>query len=1300
MQEDMCSFIYAQPGTFITPSNEDEKPPKKGEYDRKVAQAWADLKGRWDIHGHKLTKLDLADSRRLWMKPLLEALGFEPETLYKHAELGDLKFKFSHRGWGLNPKYHNPPITHIVSPSQSLDIRTERGKPSPHDALQEYLNVHADQWALLTNGLYLRVLRDFHHTYVKGYVEFDLEAIFLTRSFRDFQALYRTAHASRFTRADTDKLLLEEYFTHSQLVGEKIGSKLRENVVKAISALGNGFLDQQLILELAEDEAKCMQFYEEILRIIYRIIFLLYAEQRGMLGGSAKSPGQDLYLEEYSMNSLRDRALDTFRTEDKHSDNWIGLKNTFKMISSGAPKLGIYPYNGMLFDECRDEFVSSHNCTNSNLLEAIFCLTVTEIDETMHRISYADIDVEEIGAIYEGLLDSKPRILNEPETINGTQYAANCFVLDPRGSARKKSSSYYTNAELIEELVKSALEPVINDKINQAGESKEAREAALLSIKVCDPACGSGAFLIAANNRLATRLAELRSDDIPTESGLQQARRDVLQHCIYGVDVNEMAIELTKVSLWINALVKDKPLNFLDHHLKCGDSLIGATPELIGKGVPTKAFEPALGDDKGVASELKKINKKQLENASLSTWTATAAGDICSSEFAALSETNEGDPSVIKEKDRRYRQLTHSDAYGEQKLLADTWVSSFFWPLIKNGGDYPTQRILDLIHERGSASVTAKFRDSVKSIAEEYHFFHWFLEFPEVFYREKGGFDCVLGNPPWSKVKVFEEEWFKGRADDIAECKKKDLRKKMIDSLEITNYPLYREWLQAENRSERIIDFISGSGRFSLSGLGDINTYPAFTELAGLEILAADGFMGMVVKTGIATDFHTKKLFSYLVEQNRLVSLYDFENRYGIFPIEHNERFCLLTLCGKNVLHESFDLSFLNPDFKSFRDESHRYTLSKEDLLLVNPNTKNCPAFKTRKDRDITLRICDRFPILVDDSTGENTWNLKYHRVFDMTNDSALFIGNKFEEMIENGFDLRDDGTFRKEAEEYLPLWEAKLFHQFDHRFGTFEGVARETRFKRKAGTEKVSSDTKKKASYEITARYWMDAIDFKQRISSIGWKKGWMFSFRNVARANTDIRSSIGTLSRMLPAGNSAPILMFRGEDPEIDALVFCALFTSLTFDYVLRQTLGGSNINYYVLKQLRVPPQRYLEEAEVRLNGAKAPLTEFLAKRSLYLTWTSHSLDSLGDAVTPGTGPFEWDDESRREVRAEIDAAVAKVYELSREEYAYVIDTFHILRQKDIEQFGEFRTKTEYLAKFDQIAVDAGAEESVRKM
>jgi len=1284
MKEERSSFVYALPETFITPTDENEKPPTQRGYDLKVAQVWTDLKERWDTYGHKLARLEPADARRVWTMPLLEALGFKPEHLRKQAQVSDrLTFRFSHKGWGINPRYHNPPITHVVPPVQGLDSRLERGGPSPHDALQQYLNVHDDSWALLTNGLYLRVLRDYHHTYVKGYVEFDLEAIFLTRSFRDFQALYRIAHTSRFTPDDAGNLYLEEYFQHSQYVGEKVGAKLRENVVKAVITLGNGFLNDQLLVELRADEQKCHEFYEEILRVIYRVIFLLYAEQRGMLS-SGGATHHDLYLEEYSMSALRERALTDYRRADRHTDHWEGLKITFEMLRSGSPEFGIYAYGGVLFDTSRDDYVGRYVCKNSELLEAVYYLTMTEIDGVNHHISYADLDVVEVGAIYESLLENIPRITDTPEQINNVDFPANSFILDPRALTRKTTGSYYTQQGLIQELIKSALEPIVNDRLLDASD-QQAQEGALLAIKVCDPACGSGAFLIAACNYLGERLARIRSrDSIITEDLLQQGRRDALQHCIYGVDLNPMAIELVKVSLWINALVRDKPLNFLDHHLKCGDSLIGATSELIATGVPDEAFEPIgdnefgpIGDSKSVAGRVRGLNKRQRQNASLSEWIETERiAAICRIEFTELSDAAEITPEAVLEKNRKYKKLLNSDTYAEAKFLADLWTSAFFWPLNDGQQYFPTQHIFHSASIQGSTGVTREFKDTITRLTQKNHFFHWALEFPEIFVRENPGFDCILGNPPWEFVEIQEKEFFQYRAPSIVEAKTAAARKKRINDLAQTDPALYNLFKKAKRKTECDSKFLRASSRYPLSGKGNINTYSIFTEHA-TKIIRSTGRVGIVVPSGIATDARSAELFRAIIGRRELVSLFDFENRKKIFPIHRSYKFCLLTLTGSDAPSQRFKVSFFLQDLKDLSNPEKQIELTKEDIELINPNTATCPIFRSKRDAKLIKRIYERFPILINENRADNPWAITARLgPFHLSHDSVLF--NSGNTLKQEGY-VRDGTIFKRIEKRYFPLYEGKMIWIYSHRLcSTEEGTD---------GTDNLDKDSFKKSdasslidpTYCASPRYWVQEEAVESRLPS---GRSWFCVYRSVTNA-TNERTAVFAVVPFSAIGNSLNLVFFN-DIPPTNVAAFVANANSLVFDYITRQKVGGVNLNQFIFKQLPfLPPSAYTNELACEI-----------ARKVLELSYTGWDLqdfakelgyiDRDGD-VRP---PFAWNKDRRAQLQAELDAIYAYLYGIGREDLDYILDTFPIVKQNDEQKHGVYRTKELILNYYDDYA------------
>jgi len=1298
LQDEKHGFEYARPMTFVRPWREEDLPPQdEAQFLAQVRDVWERLLRRFDEKFRDIWagRMSAEEVRRLWQRPVLDALGFEPTSTTKQIVISDrLKYRFSHRGWFAREGIPKPPVIHILPPGTDPDARPSRGEPSPHDALQDCLNRHDATWAVLMNETVIRILRDYHHTTVPGYIEFDLEGIFLNRSFPEFLALYRFCHASRFARDPaTGREPLEEYYEVSRQAGEKIGESLRGNVVRAIEELGNGFLDGALIERLRGDDGACGAYYQEILMVVYRIIFMLFAEQRGMLGGGGDHG--DLFLEEYSITSLRER-VDAFEgRDDRNTDLWEGLSVTFRMLEEGVPELGVNAFDGMLFSNDGARFLKDAKCRNTALMNAIRSLTWT-VSETggrrqrghgRQRISYADLSVEEIGAIYESLLDYTPRITTGFEEVNGREYRPGQFMLDPRGSERKTTGSYYTNPDLIAELIKSALDPVIADRLSRAGPDPAAREKALLSIRVCDPACGSGAFLIAASNRLGREVAKVRAGtELPSAVEVQAARRDVLSHCIYGVDLNPMAVELAKVSLWINALVGDKPLSFLDHHIKCGNSLIGATPELIAGGIPDDAYTPVEGDSKDVARRIKAANKEQRQTRTFEEFSPRSTVlEACARRFAALADASEDDPDSVEAKKAEYQQLITSSEYAKERLSADCWCAAFFWPLdAEHAGSAPTTATVRLVQTVGGGMSIEGMLDEVRRIAKEHRFFHWHLEFPEVF--ADGGFDCVLGNPPWERIKIQEKEFFASRDPDVAGARNAAERNRMINALKTGNPALHVEFLAAKRSSECESLFIRTSGRFPLTGTGDVNTYTVFSELAR-RVVAPRGRAGIIVPTGIATDATTAPFFGDLVESGTLVSLYDFENKEAIFPIHRSFKFCLLTMAGSEAGTGAFDLAFFLHRIDDLHDDDRHFILTPEEILLINPNTKNCPIFRSKRDAEITKAVYRHVPVLIDETKGEagNPWGVSFQAMFHMSNDSHLFRTR--EEMEAAGFAL-DGNRFVKGEEVWLPLYEAKMFWHYDHRYGTFEGVeSRSSTSIPTPGAEEYADP-----EYLVMPWYWVKEEFVHERNKD----RGWYIGFRDITNS-TNERTLISSIIPFSGVGNTAPILNFASHSSTRKLLINANL-CSFCFDRIARYKAGSTHLNFYIVKQLPVlPPSAYTPT-----------LTNFIAPRVIELTYTAWDLEPfardvlaevgvaqwnawfpanpVGDDGTPR--PFVWDEERRFDLRCDLDALYFHLYEISREDVDYIMETFPIVKRKDEAAYGSYRTKEVILRKYDDLA------------
>jgi len=1284
MQDEKHGFEYARPATFVRPWREEDLPPQDdAQFLAQVRDVWERLLRRFDekFLDIRAEKMSPEEVRRLWQRPVLDALGFEPTSTTKQIVISDrLKYRFSHRGWFARDGIPRPPVIHILPPKTNPDARPARGEPSPHDALQDCLNRHDATWAVLMNETVIRVLRDYHHTTVPGYIEFDLEGIFLNRSFPEFLALYRLCHASRFARDPlTGKEALEDYYEVSRQAGEKIGKSLRANVVRAIEEFGNGFLDGALIERLRGDEEACRAYYQEILAVVYRIIFMLFAEQRGMLGGGEC---EDLFHEEYSITSLRERVDAFAERDDRHTDLWEGLSVTFRMLESGVPELGVNAFDGLLFASGAEQFLAGAKCRNTALMNAIRSLTWTVPEAKGHgrqRISYADLSVEEIGAIYESLLDYRPVITESFSEIGGRERRPGEFVLDPKGSERKESTSYYTTQYLIAELVRSALDPVIADRLSRAGPDPAAKEKALFSIRVCDPACGSGAFLIAASNRLGREVAKIRAGtELPSALEVQAARRDVLSRCIYGVDVNPMAVELAKVSLWINALVGDKPLSFLDHHIRCGNSLIGATPDLIEGGIPDGAYTPAEGDSREVANRVKKANREQRRSRTFDELAARSGVlEACAERFTALADAAEDDPEGVEAKRAGYERLIASPEYTGERLVADCWCAAFFWPLV-DPESVPTTATVRMMPD-----LSGEMLEEVRRIAEEHRFFHWYLEFPEVFADR--GFDCVLGNPPWERIKIQKKEFFKYRDPDVAGARNAAERSRKIKALKKDNPPLYAEFIAAKQASERESLFIRTSERFPLTGRGDINTYTVFTELARLAI-APRGRAGIIVPTGIATDATTAPFFGDLVESGALVSLYDIENRQKIFPIDSRFKFCLLTIAGQEVGAGAFDLAFFLHRIEDLHDEDRHFALTPEEILLINPNTKNCPIFRSKRDAEITKAVYRRIPVLVNEGEGEagNPWGVTFQTMFHMSNDSHLF--RMQEEMEEAGFVL-DGNRFVKGDEVWLPLYEGKMFWHYDHRFGTFEGVESRSSTSIPMPAEEKYADPE----YLTMPWYWVSDAEVRKKMGN----SGYLIGFRDVTNT-TNERTSIFSIIPFSAVNHKAPLLFTSNSDIQLTSLI--ANLNALSFDYVTRCKMGGTSLGYFILKQLPVlPPSTYT-----------ASLTDFIAPRVIELTYTAWDLEPFARDVLAEVGaaqwnvwfpenpvgadgtprPFVWDEGRRFDLRCDLDALYFHLYEISREDVDYIMETFPIVKRKDEAAYGSYRTKEVILRKYDDLA------------
>ncbi|MGY4520672.1 DUF559 domain-containing protein [Thermostichus sp. MS-CIW-30] len=957
-----------------------------------IAAVFADCRKYWEAFQSRLQRLpesDLATSitRDAWAIPFFSLLGIEVRYQPRACEVDGMNFPISHR---MGEAEDAPPV-HIVGARQELGRVPASGRPrlAPHSLLQEYLNRSEHLWGIVTNGLTLRLLRDSTYVRRQAYVEFDLKQILEEQRFNDFAILFRLLHRSRLpqTAELAGDCLLEKYYQQALEQGGRVRERLREGVEECIRLLANGFLahpkNQRLRARLLSDPR---ELYRQLLRLVYRFLFLLVSEERGLMSSAA------LYREHYSVTRLR-RFLDRQSAQDEHEDLWCSLRVLWRVLSQEelAELLGAAPLNGELFaplelDEC--------SLSNRDLLQAFSHLAYYRENPTspLRRVNYAALDVEELGSVYESLLDYQPQIV--------TGQGAPRFELS-YGSERKSTGSYYTPPELVAELIRSALEPVIEERL-KAARPPEEKEQAILSIRVCDPACGSGHFLLAAARRLGKELAKIRTgEEEPAPERVREAIRDVVAHCIYGVDKNPLAVELCRVALWLEAHCAGKPLTFLDHHIKCGDSLVGVLDlAILEKGIPDEAFTPVSADSKEAARSLKQRNRTECQ--SLQTGQLSLAFDTdqvvaeLSQERQKLEAIPDNSPAEVSRKQQLYSRYCQDPQHQKLVEACNLWTAAFFQPLIPDfSRAITTQAVADRLQERTPSQALA----TAQALAVENRFFHWPLEFPEVF--ESGGFDVILGNPPWEQIQLEEQEFFASRDAQIARASNAAARKRLIADLPKTNPALWHDYQRALHGAESTSRFLRGSGQYPLAGRGRINTYSVFAERVR-SLLNIRGRAGIIVPTGIATDATNQFFFADLVEQGQLASLFDFENREALFPGVHRSyKFCLLTLTGSRTQTDATTFTFFATRTEHLRDPRRVFRLSAADIARINPNTRTLPVFRTRQDADLTRAIYQRVPVLVNDSplpTGEglgvrvNPWGVQFKQgLFNMSSDSHLF---------------------------------------------------------------------------------------------------------------------------------------------------------------------------------------------------------------------------------------------------------------------------------------------------------------------
>jgi hypothetical protein len=743
--------------------------PKGEKFNEATSRAWNRLLGVWAAFRAAIEKLPDTDpattaTRERWLQPFFQELGYGRLLTAKPIDVEGKSYAISH-GWSRTP-------IHLVGCRSDLDRSAQRisdaSRSSPHSLLQEALNRSPDHlWGFVTNGFQLRVLRNNATLTRQAFVEFDLEAMMLGENYADYVLLWLLCHQSRVEAENPNDCWLEKWSQASKQRGVRALDHLRVGVERAIIALGRGFLtcpsNKVLCHRLRNGLLDEQDYYRQLLRLVYRLLFLFSAEDRGLLllPGEKNGPARLRFLSYYSTTRLR--RLAERRLGTRHTDLFSTLRLVMAKLgtNTGCIELALPALGSFLFSEQAIPDLEICEIANFDLSEAVRALAVTVQNGVRRSVDYKNLGAEELGSVYESLLELHPKV-----NLDGATFE----LKTASGSERKTTGSYYTPTSLIDCLLDSALDQVLDEAAH-----KPQPEQTILSLRIVDPACGSGHFLIAAAHRIAKRLASVRTgDEEPAPEFIRRALRDVIGHCIYGVDINPMAVELCKVNLWMEALEPGRPLSFLEHHIQCGNALLGTTPALLNAGIPDAAFTPLEGDDREACTKWKKVNK--AERASRAKKQARFDFDAPWMKLGKLAEgilavDSLSDESIerIYEKERLYEQAVRSADYLDGRFLADAWCAAFVWKK-ENLTQYPiTEDVFRQLEQNPTAFHNDKraMAEEIKRLADQYQFVHWHLSFPGVFRPAaveseaenkvtglNGGFDVVLGNPPLGARKT------------------------------------------------------------------------------------------------------------------------------------------------------------------------------------------------------------------------------------------------------------------------------------------------------------------------------------------------------------------------------------------------------------------------------------------------------------------------------------------------------------------------------------------------------------------
>ena len=1174
------------------------------------------------------------------------------------------------------------------------------------------LTTGALRWGILTNGVRWRLYYQGAQSVSEQFFELDLSVVLALPSTIEHEVALAPPDRLHLLKVFALMFRREAFLAgatdartfHQRALDE--GRFYEERVAASLSGMVFDRVFPQLARAIAAEAptAPLEEVRQATLILLYRLLFILYAEDRDLL------PVRDTRYDDYALRdkvrgdiARRKDVGDTFSTVAARY--WSVIDDLCRAINDGDPSIGLPPYNGGLFDRERTPLLAGIRLGDAVMADVIDALSFEQTPSGRRYINYRDLGVQQLGSIYERLLEHE--VVSEGGDI----------AVRPNVFARRGSGSYYTPDDLVGLIIRETIEPLLKlrmdifmAKVAEAGSGsqpgdgryEELRKAdpaeKFLDLRICDPAMGSGHFLVNLVDQLADRVIEAIAEAEAAVEGyvsplteridgirhtvLENAkargwvieparlddrhviRRMVLKRCVHGVDKNPMAVELAKVALWLHTFTVGAPLSFLDHHLRCGDSLFGmwvnSALETVQEAAPLYLREPVERAARAASSMriVEGLTDAEIAEAHQS---ADLFADV-ESETASLNA---------------FLSLLHAFVWlgrrsnDDQAALYAYFEGKFGDPLDVAMGK------CDVVVDEVQAERFAQLLAAARSLMAEESFFHWQVAFPGVWsdwehIQLQGGFDAVIGNPPWDRMKLQQVEWFAARRPDIALAQRASERKRLIGDMEAAGDPLADEFTRANRRSMAAIRAARSCGDYPLLSGGDLNLYSLFVERA-MTLVKPEGIVGLLVPSGIASDKTAAKFFREVASKGRLRALYDFENKKVFFPDVHASfKFCTF-VAGPSPSNRPASCAFFLHSVDELDNPERCFDLAASDFVKVNPNTGTAPIFRGRRDAELTTAIYDRLPVLVDRSLGREVkaWPVKYKRMFDMTNDSSRFRTREELEESEGGYPIGGN-RYRSPEGDWVPLYVGRMIHQFDHRAASVEVQAANVH--NPALSAEITPVMKADPKFVPTPQYWVPAgaVAFPDDCK-------WAIAFRDIARA-TDSRTMIAAAVPLVGLGNTAPaILPEVAEVKQSEMALLLANLGTIVLDYVVRQKTQSTHVNWYLVEQLPVvPPDTY---GTVTFGSRTA--ADIVRAIVLELTFTADDMAEFArDLNYVGKSgrvrrPFRWNSDRRLHLRAKLDAVFFHLYGVTdREDVRYIFSTFPIVERQEREAYGRYQS------------------------